>query len=98
MPRDEPVRALTSELRDLVWGLRSEVEVVTALAARIDDRVQALNALRAEAARRLAALDALLDAADDPRLRRWLEGLVQPPLPQVAEVLPDRLSAQQPRP
>jgi septal ring factor EnvC (AmiA/AmiB activator) len=96
--QDEPVRALTSELRDLVWGLRSEVEVVTALSARIDDRVQALNALRAEAARRFEVLDALLDAADDPRLRRWLEGLVQPVLPQAAEVLPDRLSAHQPGP
>ena len=94
MAPDEAVSALTFELRGLLWGLRSEVDVVTALSGRIDDRVQALNAARAEAARRLAALDQLLDAADDPRLRAWLEELVQAPLPQAAEVFPDRLYAE----
>ena len=91
MAPDEAVSALTFELRGLLWGLRSEVDVVTALSGRIDDLVQALNAARAEAARRLEALDELLDAADDPRLRAWLEPLVQAPLPQAAEVFPERL-------
>jgi hypothetical protein len=93
MAQDEPASRLTVELRDLVWGIRSEVEVVSALAGRIDDRVQALNAARADAARRLAALDELLGAADDPRLRAWLEDLAQAPLPRAAEVFPDRLYA-----
>ena len=92
MAQDEPT-ALTFELRSLVWGIQSEVDVVTALSARIDDHVEALNDVRAEAARRLQALDELLDAADDPRLRAWLETLAQAPLPRAAEVFPDRLYA-----
>ena len=91
MAQDEAEGVLTFDLRSLVWGIQSEVEVITALSGRIDDRVQALNAARADAARRLVALDDLLDAAQDPRLRAWLEERVQPVLPQAAEVFPDRL-------
>jgi len=95
MTQDEPATALTFDLRGLVWGIRSEVDVITALSGRIDDHVQALNAARNEAARRLEALDELLDAAQDtdPRLRAWLEGRTQAPLPRAAEHFPDRLYA-----
>jgi hypothetical protein len=91
MAQDEAVPALTFDLRGLVWGIQSEVEIITALCGRIDDHVQAVNAARSEAARRLEALDELLDAAGDPHLRAWLEGLTQAPLPVVAETFPDRL-------
>ena len=93
MEQDEAGSALTFDLRGLVWGIQSEVDVITALSGRIDDHVQALNAARAEAARRLEELDALLDAAEDPRLRAWLESMVQAPLPRAAETFPDRLYA-----
>jgi hypothetical protein len=91
MAQDGAETVLTFGLRGLVWGIQSEVEVITALCGRIDDRVQAVNAARAETARRLAALDDLLAAAEDPRLRAWLEALAQAPLPRVTETFPDRL-------
>ena len=91
MPQDDASPTLTFELRGLVWGIESEVAIISALSGRIDDRVQALNAARAEAAARLEQLDALLAAADDPRLRAWLETLVDTPLPRVTEELPERL-------
>lgn len=84
---------LTYELRGLVWGIRSEVEVLTALCARIDDHVRALNRLRAEAAERFSALDELVAAAEDPRLQAWLEQLARAPYPRAVEVFPDRLYA-----
>ena len=93
MAPDEAGSALTFDLRGLVWGIQSEVEVITALCGRIDDHVQSLNDARAQLAQRLTELDQLLEATDDPRLRAWLESLVQAPLPQAAEVFPDRLYA-----
>jgi hypothetical protein len=91
MAKDDAVPALTFELRGLVWGIESEVAIISALSGRIDDRVQLLNAARAEAARRLAGLDALLAAADDPDLRTWLDGLTKAPLPIAIETFPERL-------
>ncbi len=83
---------LTYALRELVWGLESEVAVITSLSRRIDEHVTALNAARAELAARLVRLDALVAAADDPALRELLRQRAQAPLPQEDEVLPVRLS------
>ncbi len=58
--------ALTYALRELVWGLESEVAVVTSLSRRIDEHVTALNAARAELAERLERLDAAVAAARGP--------------------------------
>ena len=82
---------LTFDLRGLVWGIESEVAVITSLCRRIDEHVAAVNRLRAEEAERLAALDELVAAADDDDLRAWLETVAAAPLPQVTEVFPDRL-------
>ena len=41
--------SLTFDLRGLVWGIESEVALITSLCRRIDDHVRALNGLRAEA-------------------------------------------------
>ena len=83
--------ALTHALRELVWGLESQVAVVTSLSRRIDEHVAALNAARAELAERLARLDAVVAAADDPALRELLRQRSQAPLPQEDEVFPTRL-------
>jgi hypothetical protein len=87
----EAAGSLTFDLRGLVWGIESEVAQITSLCRRIDERVAAVNALRVEAAQRLHALDALVDAAQDPELRAWLETVTQTALPQVTERFPDRL-------
>ena len=83
--------ALTYALRELVWGIESEVAVVTSLSRRIDDHVRALNAARAELAERLQRLDAVVAACDEPALREVLQQRAQAPLPQHDEVLPSRL-------
>ena len=83
--------ALTYALRELVWGLESQVAVVTSLSRRIDEHVRALNVARAELAERLARLDALFAAADDPELRGLLRQRAAVPLPQEDEVFPARL-------
>jgi hypothetical protein len=82
---------LTFDLRGLVWGIESEVAVITSLCGRIDDHVRALNAARADAARRLEALDALVASAADEHLRAWLEAATQVVYPRVTEEFPDRL-------
>ena len=82
---------LTYALRELVWGLRSEVEVVTSLSRRIDEHVTALNAARTELAARLTRLDALVAAADEPAPRELLRQRAAAPLPQEDEVFPARL-------
>ena len=87
----EASTSLTFDLRGLVWGIESEVAQITTLCRRIDERVRAVNALRAEAAQRLLALDALVAAADDPDLRAWLETATAAELPRVTERFPDRL-------
>ena len=83
--------ALTYALRELVWGLESEVAIVTSLSRRIDAHVTALNAARADLAERLARLDAVLEAADDRALREVLRQRTEAPLPQEDEVFPSRL-------
>lgn len=90
-PGGTPAGSLTFDLRGLVWGIESEVAQITGLCRRIDEHVRAVNAARAEAAARLARLDELMAAADDPSLRTWLETASAAPLPQVNEVFPDRL-------
>ena len=82
---------LTYALRELVWGLESEVAIVTSLSRRIDAHVTALNAARADLAARLERLDAALAAADDPALREVLRQRTEVPLPQLDEVFPSRL-------
>jgi hypothetical protein len=91
MRSGEGAGTLTFDLRGLVWGIESEVAQITSLCRRIDERVAAVNALRVEAAQRLDALDALVDAAQAPELRAWLETVTQTALPQVTERFPDRL-------
>lgn len=83
--------SLTFDLRGLVWGIESEVAQITSLCRRIDEQVRAVNALRTQAAQRLAALDELVEAAQDPDLQAWLEAAAQTHLPQVTELFPDRL-------
>ena len=82
---------LTYALRELVWGLESEVAIVTSLSRRIDEHVTALNAARAELAERLRRLDAVLAAIDEPALREVLRQRTEAPLPQRDEVFPSRL-------
>ena len=84
---------LTYALRELVWGLESEVAIVTSLSRRIDAHVTALNAARAELAERLARLDAVLAAVDEPALREVLRQRTLAPLPHRDEVFPSRLYA-----
>lgn len=87
----EASASLTFDLRGLLWGIESEVAQITTLCRRIDEHVRALNASRAEAAERLVALDALVEAAQDGDLRAWLETATTVPLPRVTETFPDRL-------
>ena len=82
---------LTYALRELVWGLESEVAIVTSLSRRIDAHVTALNAARSDLAARLERLDAVLAAADDPALREVLRQRTEAPLPRLDEVFPSRL-------
>ena len=86
-----PDGGLTFDLRGLVWGIESEVAVITSLCGRIDEHVRALNTARADLARRLEALDALHASTDDEHLRAWLEAATQVTYPQVTEEFPDRL-------
>ena len=86
-----PVGGLTFGLRGLVWGIESEVAVITSLCGRIDDHVRALNAARTDAARRLEALDQLVASVDDEHLGAWLAVATQVTYPQVTEQFPDRL-------
>ena len=83
--------ALTYALRELVWGLESEVAVVTSLSRRIDERVRAVNTARAELAERLLRLDAVLAAVGEPARRELLRQRMSAPLPQEDEVFPGRL-------
>ena len=86
---DRPV--LTYALRELVWGIESEVAVVGSLTRRIDAHVRTLNVLRAELAARLVGLDRLRAAADDVHLAAFLDRAVVAPLPHLDEDFPDRL-------
>lgn len=81
--------ALTYAQRELVWGISSEVAVLTSLAQRIDDHVRAVNAGRSALADRLAVLDALRAAAQQAELSAWLDDATRAPLPAVVERWPD---------
>ena len=83
--------SLSYDLRGLLWALESEVAQITSLCRRIDQHVRELNAARREMVERLLLLDELVDAADDPHLRAWLETVTAAAVPQVTEVFPDRL-------
>ena len=83
--------SLTYGLRELVWGIESEVAVITSVSRRIDEHVRAVNAARAELAERLVRLDALVEAADEPHLEAFLRDTAAVPLPEVDEVFPERL-------
>ena len=82
---------LTYALRELVWGLESEVAIVTSLSRRIDEHVTALNAARAELAERLRRLDAVLAAA----LRGLVDGIDQEvaAITALSEEIDDHVSA-----
>ena len=82
---------LTYALRELVWGISSEVAVVSNLSRRIDGHVLALNALRAELSQRLLELDGLRDAAQDERLAAFVDTVAVVPLPELDEEFPGRL-------
>jgi len=88
-----------SGISDLAGGLRSfldaietEVRAVTGLSEEIDVLVTQLNAVREEQSQRLYALDALRGAAEDGGLTSFLDKLIRPRQPRVAEVVPDRLT------
>ncbi len=91
MPEQVTATTLTYGLRELVWGIESEVAVITSLSRRIDDHVTKVNALRAAAAERLRRLDVLRASVDDPHLAAYLSKAVVAPLPQVKEEFPERM-------
>ena len=78
-------------LRDLVSTIEDEVTAITALSGQIDEHVEALNGLRAEATRRLLHLDALSATAEDVNLSAFLDTTIQPQLPQSEEEFPERI-------
>jgi protoporphyrinogen oxidase len=96
-----PVAAANGSVTDLAGGLRTfldaietEVRAVSALSSRVDGLVKELNTVREEQAQRLLALDALRASATDGGLTSYLDKLIRPRLPRVAEVIPERLTAQ----
>lgn len=91
MPEQSAAKTLTYGLRELVWGIESEVAVITNLAQRIDEHVARLNTTRADAARRLLLLDELVAAAENSDLTVFLTQAVVAPLPQVPEQFPERI-------
>jgi len=91
VPDASGAESLTYGLRELVWGIESEVAVITRLSQRIDESVEQLNELRADAARRLMLLDDLLATGGDADLVAFLERAVVAPLPEVPEQFPERI-------
>jgi hypothetical protein len=91
VPDQPAATTLTYGLRELVWGITSEVAVISSLSRRIDEHVRQINALRAELAERLHRLDVLTSSADNPDLEAFLRARAVAPLPQVVEHLPPRL-------
>jgi len=91
VPDASGAESLTYGLRELVWGIESEVAVITRLCQRIDESVEKLNELRADAARRLMVLDDLLATGGDADLVAFLERAVVAPLPEVPEQFPERI-------
>ncbi len=91
MSGQPPVAVLTHALRALVWGIDSEVAVISNLSQLVDVHVVALNALRAELAVRLERLDVLRAEAGDADLAGFLDDVIQIELPTVAEHFPGRI-------
>lgn len=83
---------LAGGLRSFLDAIETEVRAVTGLSERIDVLVTELNAVREEQAQRLYALDALRSSAEDGGLTSFLDKLIRPRQPRVAEVVPDRLA------
>ena len=88
----ESAPRLTWALRNLLWRVQSEADVVSGLSRQIDHHVRALNAARAELAERLERLDGLVAATDEPHLSAFLRERVVVPLPVEDEVIPPRLA------
>lgn len=86
------VADLAGGLRSFLDAIETEVRAVSALTKQIDDLVGQLNAARAEQAERLLALDALQASAKDGGLTSFLDKLIRPRMPRVAEVVPERLA------
>lgn len=86
------VADLAGGLRGFLGTIEKEVRAVSALSEQIDDLVERLNAARTEQAERLLALDALQGSAKDGGLTSFLDKLIRPRMPRVAEVVPDRLA------
>jgi len=82
---------LAGALRELLGTLEGEVAEITSLSGQIDEHVEALNGLRAEATRRLLHLDDLRAAAEDVNLSAFLDTTIQPQLPQSEEEFPTRI-------
>ena len=82
---------MTYDQREVAWGIESEVALISSLSRRIDAHVAQLNQLRAELTERLVRLDALVEAADEPHLERFLRGIAEVRLPTVDELIPQRL-------
>lgn len=82
---------LTHGLREIVWGIESEVAQIGGLARRIDAHVTAVSTARRELAERLVRLDVLVAAAQDPALERFLRTRARVSLPRLTERFPDRL-------
>jgi hypothetical protein len=91
LPAAEAVADLAGGLRTLLGALEREVRAVSSLSERIDALVVDLNAVRAEQAQRLLALDALQASAEDGGLISFLDKLIRPGLPRVPEIVPERL-------
>ncbi len=91
MPDRPAATTLTYSLRELVWGIESAVAVISNLSRQIDEHVEALNALRADAAERLRRLDELRASADHPALEAYLSTAAEATLPMVDEDFPPRL-------
>jgi hypothetical protein len=86
------VADLAGGLRTLLDSVEGEVRAVTVLSERIDGLVGELNAVRADQAERLLALDALRASAKDGGLTSFLDKLIRPRQVRVAEVVPERLT------
>ena len=83
---------LTYGLRELVWGMESELAVIGNLSRRIDEQVGILNALRGELAERLSRLDELHAATSGQHhLAEFVAAAARSVLPSVDEDFPDRL-------
>ena len=87
-----PAATLTYGVRELVWGIESELAVIGSLTRRIDEHVAILNELRGELADRLLRLDELhVATAGHQHLAAFVAAAARVPLPVVDEDFPDRL-------